>query len=98
MNMPLRVIAQAWAKPGKESEMRAALLAIAEPTRAEPGCLMWEAYDDPQEPRRFLTVELWADEAAFAEHMGMPHTRAIIAKGEALLAAPPEIRSFRRFG
>jgi quinol monooxygenase YgiN len=98
MNMPLRVIAQAWAKPGKEAELKAALVALAEPSREEPGCLMWEAYDDPEEPRRFLTVELWADQAAFAEHMSMPHVRAIIARAEALLAAPPEIRSFRRVG
>jgi quinol monooxygenase YgiN len=98
MDMPVRVIAQAWARPGREAEVRAALVEIAEPSRADPGCLMWEAYDDPQEPRRFVTVELWADQAAFTAHMATPHVRAIIARAEALLAVPPEIRSFRRIG
>jgi quinol monooxygenase YgiN len=96
MTMQLRVIAQAWARPGKEPELREALAALAAPSRADPGCLAWEAYDDPQETRRFMTVELWADQEAFAAHMATPHVKAIIARAQDLLTAPPEIRSFRR--
>ncbi len=96
--MTVRVIAQAWARPGKETELKAALAALARPSLEEPGCLMWEAYDDPEDLRRVLTVELWADDAALAAHMATPHVQAMIARAEALLAAPPEIRSFRRIG
>lgn len=90
------MVAQLEARPGKEAELKAALAGLAAPTRAVAGCVAWELYDDPQNPARFLTVELWADGAALAVHMDTPHVRAVAVQADALLAVPPDIRSLRQ--
>jgi quinol monooxygenase YgiN len=37
-------------------------------SRAEPGCLRFDVYHSQAEPRRFLLVEHWADQAALDAH------------------------------
>ena len=37
-------------------------------SRAEPGCLRFDVYHSQAEPRRFLLVEHWADQAALDTH------------------------------
>lgn len=37
-------------------------------SRAEPGCLRFDVYHSTAEPRRFMLVEHWADQAAVDAH------------------------------
>ncbi len=45
------LIAKWTAKEGEEEAVRAALEQLGEPSRAEPGCLMWQPHTDPENPR-----------------------------------------------
>ena len=63
------VLAAKWvAKEGEEDNVLAALEQLAGPSRAEPGCLMWQPHRDPEDPRVFFFYEQYADAAAFEAH------------------------------
>jgi quinol monooxygenase YgiN len=67
------LIAKWTAKEGEEENVRAALEQLAGPTRAEPGCLMWQPHVDPEDPRVFLIYEQYADPAALEAHSSSEH-------------------------
>jgi quinol monooxygenase YgiN len=62
------VLARWVAKPGEEAAVAAAIDALIEPSRAEPGNLMYEAHRDPSDPRVFLLYEQYADEDGYRAH------------------------------
>ncbi|HKX17894.1 MAG TPA: putative quinol monooxygenase [bacterium] len=66
------------------------LLRVAGPTRAEAGCLRYEAVESIREPRAFAIHSEWVDEAAFEAHSRMPHTVRFVAAAERLLGRPVE--------
>ena len=55
-------------REGTEDEMRDALAALVPPSRKDYGNLRYELYADRAEPRRFVIVERWTDEAAHVKH------------------------------
>jgi quinol monooxygenase YgiN len=77
------LIARWRAKPGEEEHVLEALRRLAGPSRAEPGCLMWEGNRDPEDPRSFVLYEQYVDRAAYEAHLASEHfTR--LAKADAL--------------
>ena len=67
------VLARWVAKPGEEEAVAAAIDALIEPSRAEPGNLMYEAHRDPSDPRIFLIYERYVDEDGFTAHAESEH-------------------------
>jgi quinol monooxygenase YgiN len=68
------VLAAKWvAKEGEEENVRAALEKLAGPSRAEPGCLMWQPHTDPNDPRVFFFYEQYTDAEAFEAHGASEH-------------------------
>lgn len=80
--MPYAVIAWWTAEDGEEDAVAAALAQMVEPSRSEPGNLAYQVHRDPEDPRRFVLYELYADEAAYAAHGESEHFRRY-AVGEA---------------
>ncbi len=72
----IAVVAISVAKPGAEAQLQAALEALVEPTRSEPGALQYELHRDLRDPRCFVFVERWESEAALAAHGQSPHIQA----------------------
>lgn len=68
-------------KPGHEEAAAAHFRACLEPTRAEPGNVRYLVYRSKEEPRRFVLVEEYADEAAFEAHRGAPYFTEHIRNG-----------------
>ena len=90
------VIAQFLAKPGKEKALRAKLLAMIAPTRAEAGCITYDVHVDQANPAQFFFVENWKNEEVLDAHMKTPHFVTLITNGTpALLAAPYTISKGR---
>ena len=48
------------------------------------------------QPGRFVTVECWADTAAFDAHMASAHVAAAFAAAQDLLAQAPHIAPYHR--
>ena len=68
------VLVAKWvARKGEEENVRAAVERLAEPSRAEPGCLMWQPHRDLEDPRVFLFYEQYTDQAAFEAHGASEH-------------------------
>lgn len=94
MNKSLRVVARIIAKPSKVQEVRAILLGLVAPTRAEDGCVVYELLQNRADPTDFTFVEEWASDTAFERHHTTDHIRAAFPKLEALVAAAPDIRTY----
>ena len=83
----VELIARFTARPGREEEVAHLLLALTAKVRDEPGCLAFEPYRVGRAVRRlrrsrpapepvgsrFVVVEAYRDEAAFAEHLAAPY-------------------------
>jgi quinol monooxygenase YgiN len=65
------------AAPGHEEELGAELLSLVAPTRAEPGCLVYELHFDPEDPSKFMFYEKFASQAALDQHIAMPHLKRL---------------------
>ena len=87
----LVVLGDATAAHGRRDELVAAARAIAAATRADRGCLAYSFAADVEDPDRILSIEIWADRAALAEHMGHDHTARFLEVAPALVAGAPVI-------
>ena len=61
------------AKEGDEAKMKELLSAMVIPSKAEKGCLFYEIFQYEKEPRRFMAVETWENEAALDGHKASAH-------------------------
>lgn len=84
----LTIVGRLVARCGKEQALREALLIVAEESRREPGCINYDLHVDHGDPGRFLIYENWASDAALEAHFDLPHSRAIAARFDELLAMP----------
>ena len=64
----LSVVAVLKVREGTEQEMRGILAALVPPSRKDPGNLRYELYADPKDPRRFVLVQRWVDQASYVQH------------------------------
>jgi quinol monooxygenase YgiN len=65
---------------GREADLEQHLLSLSAPTRAEPGCVVYDLYRDPAHPHEFLRFEIWTSAAALEAHKQTPHLRASFEK------------------
>ena len=70
---PLAMVVEFRAAPGKVDELRAALLAIVGPSRAEDGCLRYDLHVDREDPDVLAFYEVWASPEAHQAHDRTPH-------------------------
>lgn len=71
--------------PGREAELRRALLELAGPTRDEAGCLAYDIY--AEDTGSVFMYEAWLSQSALDEHLASEHVAAFMARKDDLLAA-----------
>jgi len=67
------LFAEMEATPLNRERVSALLRAYGTEVRAEPGCLRFEAYHPSDQLDRYVIIEKYRDQAAFAEHLATPH-------------------------
>jgi len=92
----ITVVATFEARPGKENELRNALIGLVAPTRQEAGCLNYDLHVLPENPAKFLFHENWTTKAALDVHLQSPHIQALLPRVGELCVAPPEITIWNR--
>lgn len=92
----ITVVATFQAKPGKEIELRAALIGLLAPTRKEEACLSYDLHASPEDPAKFLFHENWADKAALDAHMQAPHIQKLLPRVNEFCVAFPEIKIWEK--
>lgn len=91
----IHVIARHWARADTIDDIREALVALIEPTRAEPGCLRYELLQSLDDPAEFTFVETFESDAAFALHAAAPYIAGLATRLSRLTARPSEVRRYR---
>ncbi|MFJ7313112.1 putative quinol monooxygenase [Pseudomonas sp. NPDC098747] len=94
MNAPTEVlvsIAVLKAKAGQEQALKEGLLALVEPTRAEPGNLDYVLFELRDERGTFYMREAFKDQAALDVHFSMPYFKCFAAKADDLLEEPLQL-------
>lgn len=61
------------AKEGCEATMKELLSAMVEPSKAEDGCIFYDIFQYKDNPRKFMAVETWRDDAALDGHKASAH-------------------------
>ena len=86
--MEVFIFARLHALPGQRGAVQQAMLDVAGPTRAEPGCLSYGAFQSLRDGDEFYIHSRWQDMAAFECHALLPHTLRFVAAVEPLLDHP----------
>ena len=84
----LVIIAELVSKPERADDLRNLLVPFVEGARKEPGCKHYTLLEDRKRPGRFLTYEIWTDEAALAAHMQTPAIKAATPELADILVKP----------
>src|SRR5512140_3091191 len=92
---PVHVIARHFARPDTVDAVRGILRSLIAPTRAEPGCLKYELFQNVDDPTDFTFVETFASDAALAAHAAAPYVASLAATLGPLTARPSDVRRYR---
>lgn len=76
MATPLTIVAHIEAHPDKLPLVRAELVKLIAPTRAERGCLVYDLHQDNENPCIFKFLESWESRELWQVHMASPHLQA----------------------
>ena len=68
----LTVFAEMHARPGKEDELRRALIGMIEPTRREAGCVQYDLHVGYEDPRHYFFYENWTSREGTGRASGFP--------------------------
>ncbi|APA97544.1 putative quinol monooxygenase [Nocardia seriolae] len=90
--MTLHVVAEIHGVAGAEDRLRTALEAMIEPSLAEPGCVSYQPFANPNDPAHMVVVEEWKDADALEQHFATDHFRRIAAVLDEIVAEPMVIR------
>src|SRR5262245_20600847 len=86
--MELFLFARLYARPGKAGAVRQAILDVQGPTRDEPGCLEYHAFQSIQDASEFYIHSRWVDRKAFDRHLAQTHTTKFADQVEMLIESP----------
>lgn len=86
--MEIFVFARLHAQPGKREAVRQAMFEVQGPTRREPGCLAYGAFQSVRDPDEFYIHSRWADMAAFERHADLTHTVRFVEAVQPLVDHP----------
>jgi quinol monooxygenase YgiN len=92
------VVATFQARPGRETELRKALLALIAPTHQEAGCLNYDLHVSPDDPAKFLFHENWYNKEMLDVHLKSPHVAALLPRIGDLCVSGPEIKIWEKIG
>jgi (4S)-4-hydroxy-5-phosphonooxypentane-2,3-dione isomerase len=91
--MPVVLVVHWLAQPGEEQRLAGILRIMVRETRTEPGCVLYEANQSTEDPRKFLIYEVYRDEAAQKAHEESDHFRRHVVD-EALPRLESRVRTF----
>ena len=92
----ITVLAIAKAKPGIEDKVKAELMALVEPTRAETACISYDLHQDTEDKASFMFYENWQSKEALDEHIQTPHLQNLLAKADDLFDGPLDVTIWKK--
>ena len=89
-----RVIASFKARSGRETELLEVLTELLEPTRAEPGCRLYELWRNREDAAELTFVEEWSSDEALAAHAKSEHIARARSRYPELIAEEVDLRLY----
>jgi quinol monooxygenase YgiN len=86
--MELFLFVRLYARAGNSEAVRQAIQEVQSPTRNEPGCLDYHAFQSIQDINEFYIHSRWKSRSAFENHASQLHTISFVAQVQPLIDAP----------
>jgi quinol monooxygenase YgiN len=93
----IRVVAHITAQADKIEQLKELALALAIPTRQEPGCRKYEWHQNTADPTDITCIEEWESDAALDDHLASPHVKAALSRTPEV-ATGVDIRRYKFLG
>lgn len=77
---PYTVVALLQALPGKEDELRAALIELVAPSLKDKGCINYDLHESLDNPGKFMFYENWESKEDHQLHFNTPHVQSLKSK------------------
>ncbi|PWJ60194.1 quinol monooxygenase YgiN [Dyadobacter jejuensis] len=84
---PLTIVAKIYAKEQTKDLVKAELIKLIAPTKAEEGCLCYDLHQDLENPCFFLFYETWSTRELWQQHMNSEHSANFGKATEGALAS-----------
>ena len=94
MSDHVSVVVRITARPSAVTAMRDVVLALAQASRKEAGCLRYDVLQNTVESHVFVLVEEWENAAALDAHNLTPHVHEAVMKATPLVAAPLDVSRY----
>jgi quinol monooxygenase YgiN len=88
------VVARIVAKPGSIDVVRDELTSLLEPTRNEPGCILYELMQNDADPTDFTFYEEWTSGEALDAHAASAHIADVFTRLADHLVVPADVRRY----
>jgi len=88
---PVLVLARVEARPDQRDAVAELTDALVQQSRAEPGAIAFDVFEQRDRPGRFFFYEVFRSPAAARRHREADHTRRWFADVGPLLVSPPQI-------
>jgi quinol monooxygenase YgiN len=90
------VVATFQARPGKEAELKKALIGLVATTRKETGCINYDLHVSPEDLGKFLFHENWTSKANLDAHLQNTHIQVLLPRLDELCVGMPEIKIWEK--
>ena len=88
------IAAKCIGKPERKADLLRLVATVAQPSRAEAGCITYNFYEQQPPASEFLFFEEWADQAAIDLHVKTPHFQEFMKQLPELAQGPLKIRIY----
>ena len=92
----ITVVATFQANPGKEAELKKALISLVAPTRQEAGCINYDLHVSQEDPAKFLFHENWTTKTALDAHLQNTRIQVLLPRLNELCVGMPEIKIWEK--
>jgi quinol monooxygenase YgiN len=92
----IQLVAYLVAKPSKEDDLVAALLAIVPTVQQEPGCIAYVPHVSREHSGTIVMYEVWEDQAALDAHAQGANFTGLAARFDELLREPLRLELLQR--
>ncbi len=92
--IPVRVVARVVALPEQVERVKAILVDLVMPTRAEKGCIQYDLLQNQSDDTEFTFVEIWQTRADLDAHLASTHLETAGHQLVGLLATGVDIRLY----
>jgi quinol monooxygenase YgiN len=93
-NSPVRVLATLEAKEETRQQLKAILVSLIIPARAEEGNISYDLHCSTENPNEFLFDEIWSSQTAFEQHYHSPKSQKDRDTVSSLLVRPLQIKTY----